>query len=148
MGYRSYVSDPVRHDHRACRVWLVPHDVRRMNGYTINLPALCKNQNFLPEEVVSSELVFPEGAVPNSQLLWIRVELTSGKRKFITLGLVDFYDYISLPESSIGGWTDGDRGSDYSGLNARYETNDSGSDDEVSVEVQHDAKSIETLVEA
>lgn len=89
-------------------------------GYEINLEHLCKNQVFSPAQVVSSELVFPRGAVPNSQILWVRVELTSNERKFITLPLRDFYEYISLPESSIGGWTEGHKGGEGSGLNARY----------------------------
>jgi hypothetical protein len=105
-------------------------------GYRINLDELCINQNFQPDQVVSSALVFPRGAVPNSHLLWVRIELTNGKRKFITLPLLEFHRYIELPESSIGGWTDGDRGSDHSGLNARYEVDDSGSEDTVSDELQ------------
>lgn len=119
-----------------------------MSGYTVNLDYLCRNQSFTPEEVVSSELVFPRGAVPNSQLLWIRVALISGGRKFITLALSDFYKYISLPESNIGGWIDGSRGSDHSGLNARYEIDHSGSGEEVSDDVQHNAKGSEESVEA
>lgn len=113
-----------------------------MIGYKINLEELCMNQAFNPEQVVSSELVFPAGAVPNSQLLWVRIALTSGKRQFITLPLREFHRFISLPESSIGGWTDGDRGSDYSGLNSRYETNNQGSGEPVSDELQLSAKGV------
>jgi len=118
-----------------------------VSGYTINIEELCRNQNFTAEQVVSSALVFPKGAVPNSMLLWIRLELTSGKRKFITLPLVDFYKYVDLPESSIGGWTDGDRGSDYSGLNARYEVDDTGSYESVSDELQLGAESATEVME-
>jgi hypothetical protein len=117
-----------------------------MRGYEINLEVLCSTQAFSVDQVVSSELVFPKGAVPNSMLLWVRIELTNGKRQFITLPLVDFYKYIDLPESSIGGWTDGDRGSDYSGLNARYEVDDSGSEEQVSDELQLSAKSVAETV--
>ena len=120
----------------------------RSLGYTIKLDFLCKNQNFTPEEVLSCDLVFPKGAVPNSQLLWVRVELIGGKRKFITLGLVDFYKYIELPESSIGGWTDGNRGSDYSGLNARYEVDHSGSEESLPDELQLSTEVIAESVEA
>jgi len=81
--------------------------------------------------------------VPNSMLLWIRVELTNGERKFVTLPLVDFYLYVELPESSIGGWTDGDRGSDYTGLNARYEVDDTGSSEEVSGELLDRTEGVE-----
>ena len=114
-----------------------------MSLYTINLEHLCRNQGFAPEQVVSSELVIPKGAVPNSMLLWIRVELTNGERKFVTLPLVDFYLYVELPESSIGGWTDGDRGSDYTGLNARYEVDDTGSSEEVSGELLDRTEGVE-----
>ncbi len=130
---------------RTCGVRLVPHDV--MQGYEINLEYLCRNRRFKPAEVVSSELVIPKGAVPNSMLLWIRVELSSGDRKFVTLPLVDFYRYVELPESSIGGWTDGDRGSDYSGLNARYEVDHTGSNESVSGSVLDSAESVEEVVE-
>ena len=85
--------------------------------------------------------------MPNSQLIWLRIELTSGKRKFLTLPLSEFYRFISLPESSIGGWTDGDRGSDYTGLNARYEVDDSGGGDKVQGEVLDGAEGIEATVE-
>ena len=115
--------------------------------YTINLDYLCRNQNFTPEEVVSSELVYPKGAVPNAMLLWVRLELINGKRQFVTLPLVDFYKYVNLPESSIGGWTDGDRGSDYSGLNARYEVDHSGSEEPVSDELQLGTESTTPTVE-
>jgi hypothetical protein len=118
-----------------------------MIGYTVNLNELCLNQNFGPDQVVSSELVFPAGAVPNSMLLWVRIELTSGKRRFITLPLVEFHRFIDLPESSIGGWTDGDRGSDYSGLNARYEVDHTGSEEPVSDELQLSTESTEEIVE-
>jgi hypothetical protein len=116
-------------------------------GYVINLNELCLHQAFGPDQVVSSELVFPKGAVPNSMLLWIRLELTSGKRQFVTLPLVDFYKYVDLPESSIGGWTDGDHGSDYSGLNARYEVDHSGSEEPVSDELQLSPEVAEEPVE-
>ena len=116
-------------------------------SYTIKLEELCETQPFSADQVVSSELVFPKGAVPNSQLLWVRVELDSGDRKFVTLSLSRFYEYIELPESSIGGWTDGNRGSDYTGLNARYEANNTGSVTEVSGELQHSPEGAEEAVE-
>jgi len=119
-----------------------------MLGYQINLKKLCRNQRFNESQVVSSELVFPQGAVPNAQILWIRVELTSGERKFITVPLAQFYEYIDLPESSIGGWTDGDRGSDYSGLDSRHEIVNPGSGKEVRSELQLGAESTEESVEA
>ncbi len=87
-----------------------------MSGYEIDLDHLCRNQSFLPEEVVSSDLVFPKGAVPNSQLLWIRIELKSGDKTFVTRSLAEFHDLVKLPESSIGGWTEGERGSDAANL--------------------------------
>ena len=118
-----------------------------MLGYTVNIEEVCLKQGFAPEQVVSSELVFHAGAVPNSQLLWLRIELTSGKRQFVTLPLKEFHRFISLPESSIGGWTDGNRGSDYSGLNSRYETDDQGSDESVSDELQLGTKSVKETVE-
>lgn len=96
-------------------------------GYELNLEKICHNQRFGVSQVVSSELVFPKGAVPNAQLLWVKVELTSGERIFVTLPLRDFYEYVDLPLSSIGGWTDGDRGSDYAGLDPRYVADDTGS---------------------
>lgn len=117
-----------------------------MHGYEINLEYLCRNQRFNPAEVVSSELVIPKGAVPNSMLLWIRVELISGDRKFVTLPLVDFYRYVELPESSIGGWTDGNRGSDYTGLNARYEVDHTGSSEPVSSELFDGTERVEEAV--
>jgi hypothetical protein len=117
------------------------------HGYSINLEELCLNQQFAPDQVVSSELVFPAGAVPNSMLLWVRIELKGGVRKFITLPLVEFYRFVDLPESSIGGWTDGNRGSDYSGLNARYEVDHSGSEETVSNELQLSTESAEEVVE-
>mgnify|MGYP001825274950 CR=1 FL=1 len=131
---------------RTYGVRLAPHDV--MRGYEINLEYLCRNRRFKPAEVVSSELVIPKGAVPNSMLLWIRIELISGDRKFVTLPLVDFYRYVELPESSIGGWTDGDRGSDYSGLNARYEVDHSGSGEKVSGELLDGAEGSTEAVES
>ena len=100
---------------------LVRNDVILVRNYNIKLDVVCRNQRFRPQEVVSSELVFPKGAVPNSQLLWIKVELISGERKFVTLPLRDFYDYIELPESSIGGWTDGELGTDEAGMRAHLE---------------------------
>jgi hypothetical protein len=100
-------------------------------GYALNLAEICKREKFNPEDVVTAELVFPKGAVPNAQLIWVRVEVKSGDRKFITLPLRDFYQYVDLPTSSIGGWTDGDRGSDRTGLNARYEIVHSGGAEEV-----------------
>lgn len=98
--------------------------------------------------VLSSDLVIPSGAVPNSMLLWIRIELTSGDRKFITLPLVDFYQYVGLPESSIGGWTDGGRGSDHSGLNARYEADHSGGGEAIPDELQQRTKSVAATMES
>lgn len=83
-----------------------------MLGYTINLEELCKNQSFSLSQVVSSELVFPSGAVPNSRILWFRLQLTNGERKFVTRSLADFYKYVDLPVSSIGGWTEGEAGVD------------------------------------
>lgn len=111
---------PDSHIPRPHRAGLVCDDVMASEPYTINLDELCLNQAFKPGQVVSSDLVFPRGAVPNSQLLWVRIELKSGERKFVTLPLTEFYRFVSLPESSIGGWTDGNRGSDFSGLDARY----------------------------
>lgn len=116
-------------------------------GYTIKLDVVCKNQKFNPEDVVSSELVFPSGAVPNAQLIWVRVELTNGERKFITLSLRDFYQYVELPTSSIGGWTDGDRGSDRTGLNPRYEIVHSGGAEEVHSRVLDGPESAAQAVE-
>lgn len=118
-----------------------------VKGYTINLDSVCKTQRFKPEEVVQSDLVFPKGAVPNAQILWVRVELQNGERKFITLSLRDFYKYVNLPESSIGGWTDGDRGRDRTGLNARYEVDHSGSSEEVRETVLDGTESLEETVE-
>lgn len=129
------------------RRWLVRDDVMDL-GYTINLEYLCRNQDFAPQEVVSSDLVFPRGAVPNSRILWVRVELTNGTRKFITQPLLEFYRLVELPESSIGGWTDGDRGSDYSGLNARYEVDHSGSEESLPDELQLSAESASEAVAA
>jgi hypothetical protein len=119
-----------------------------MKGYTLNLDVICKNQSFSAAQVVSSDLVFPRGAVPNAQLLWVRIELDSGERKFITLSLGKFYEYVQLPESSIGGWTDGDRGSDYSGLNSRYEVDHSGSSEALPDELQLGTESAEATVES
>ena len=119
-----------------------------LTGYTIKLEELCRHQSFGVEQVTSCDLVYPKGAVPNPQILWVRVELTSGERKFITLPLLEFYRFVQLPESSIGGWTDGDRGSDYSGLNARYEVDHTGSDDKVSDELQLSPEGAEETVEA
>lgn len=101
-------------------------------GYDINLSWICRNQKFNPDQVVSATLVFPKGAVPNSQLIWIRLELTNGQREFVTLPLSLFHEYIKLPESSIGGWTDGDHGSHSSGHLARYAIDDPSGSDEVS----------------
>jgi hypothetical protein len=100
-------------------------------GYEVDLEYICRNQRFTPAQVVSSELVYPKGAVPNSQLIWIRIELTNKERQFITMALTDFHKYITLPQSSIGGWTDGEVGSDYAGLDSRYKVVDQGSSDEV-----------------
>ena len=116
-------------------------------GYEINLEALCEFQNFSPDQVVSSDLVFPTGAVPNAQILWVRIELTSDERKFITLPLSDFYKFVTLPESSIGGWTDGERGHDRSGHVTRYALDDSGDSEETQHELQHGAESAEEAVE-
>ncbi len=82
------------------------------NGYSIRLDELCKNQSFSPSQVVSSELVYPKGAVPNSQLLWIRVVLTNEEVKFVTLSLSEFHTYVELPTSRLGGLADGDYGSE------------------------------------
>lgn len=119
-----------------------------MKGYRLNLDVVCKNQRFKPEEVVKSDLVFPKGAVPNSQLIWVRIELVNGERKFITLPLRDFYMYVDLPTSSIGGWTDGDRGRDRTGLNARYEVDHSGGGGEVSGSLLDGSEGTEEAVEA
>ena len=86
--------------------------------YKIKLEQVCKNQRFQPEEVVQSLLVFPKGAVPNPQILWVRIDLKNGERKFVTLPLQDFYEYIELPSSSIGGWTEGEIGTDEAGMRA------------------------------
>jgi len=118
-----------------------------MSGYSINLDYLCRNRNFSPEQVVSSDLVVPSGAVPNSMLLWIRIELSSGDRRFLTLPLVEFHKYVSLPESSIGGWTDGSRGSDSSGLDARYANYNSGGGEEIPDELQQRTKSVAAAVD-
>lgn len=101
-----------------------------MDRYAINLDELCRNQSFKPEEVVSSDLVYPRGAVPNSQLIWVRVDLASKERKFITLPLLEFHRYVSLPDSSIGGWTEGDLGTDAANTAhlEKYAIGDSGSD--------------------
>lgn len=112
-------------------------------GYAVNLTEVCKNQRFSPSQVVSSELVYPKGAVPNAQLVWLRIELESGDKTFVTLPLRDFHTYISLPESSIGGWTDGDRGSDNSGHYTRYAIDDSVSGESVSDELQQRAEGAE-----
>lgn len=72
-------------------------------GYTINLVALCATRNFTPSQVDDAELVFPKGAVPNSLLLWVRVSLTNNEKRFITLPLTEFYKYVDLPHSNLGG---------------------------------------------
>ena len=115
-------------------------------GYSINLEYLCRNQSFDASQVVSSELVFPKGAVPNAQLIWVRIELQSGDRKFITLPLTEFYQYVDLPESSIGGWTDGEIGSDIFGLDPRYAIVDPGGSEEVQDELQHSPEGAEAPV--
>lgn len=139
-------------------------------GYEINLEELCHNQNFQPFQVVSSDLVFPKGAVPNARIIWIRVELTNGERKFVTKALADFYTYVDLPESSIGGWTEGDRGtdsmmdkrldivagpqgeddgsrrSDHAGHDAGDEDDDSGGGDEAPSEILDGAESTAATV--
>lgn len=84
-------------------------DMRHL-GYTVNLEQLCVHQKFNPEDIATAELVYPNGAVPNAQLIWVRTELKNGDRKFITLPLQHFHEYIELPVSSIGGWTTGERG--------------------------------------
>lgn len=109
--------------------------------YEVKLSALCDAQRFEESQVVSSELVYPKGAVPNAQLIWFRVELTNGERMFITKPLSQFYEYVQLPESSIGGWTDGDRGRDSTGHFTRYALDDSGDGEEVSGELQRSAES-------
>ena len=114
MVYRCITTDHGRSDALPNSPWLVRDDVMGL-GYEINLEEVCLNQSFTATQVVSSELVFPRGAVPNAQILWIRIELTNGERKFITKSLASFYDFVSLPESSIGGWTEGSKGIDTSG---------------------------------
>lgn len=76
-------------------------------GYAINLPALCERQTFTPDQVESAELVYPKGAVPNSMLLWVMVKIAGQERRYITLPLADFYKYVDLPESNLGGLVDG-----------------------------------------
>lgn len=122
-GGMGILSDDISDDHV---FW------RGDSGYDIDLTWVCRNQKFEPNQIVSADLVYPRGAVPNSQLIWIRVELTNGKREFLTLPLSLFHEYIKLPESSIGGWTDGDHGSDSAGHHARYALDDSGDSDETS----------------
>ena len=115
-------------------------------GYEINLEEVCSTKDFTPEQIVSCDLVFPNGAVPNSQLLWLRIELTNKERKFLTLPLADFHRFVKLPASSIGGWTDGHRGRDSTGHFARYALDDSGDGDEASGELQHGAEGAEEVV--
>ena len=117
-------------------------------GYAINLERLCKFQNFNSDQIVSAELVFPSGAVPNAQVLWVRIELTNKERKFVTLPLVDFYEFVTLPESSIGGWTDGDRGLDRAGHFTRYALDDSSDGNEASGELQYGSEGAKEAVEA
>ena len=102
-----------------------------MTGYTIKLDHLCRNQSFSEAQVVSSELVYPRGAVPNSQLLWVRVQLTNGEAKFITVPLREFYEYVELPESRLGGLVDGSYGSDIQRHLAGYAVDDTSSGEEV-----------------
>ena len=66
--------------------------------------------------------------MPNSQILWVRCDLTSGERKFVTLPLRDFYEYIDLPVSSIGGWTEGELGTDEAGMRSHLEKYKHGGD--------------------
>jgi hypothetical protein len=73
--------------------------------------------------------------------------LTNDERKFVTLPLRDFHQYVDLPTSSIGGWTDGDRGSDIFGLDPRYEVDDSGSGSEVSGALLDGTEGAEETVE-
>lgn len=75
-------------------------------GYKVNLQELCKTQNFDPDQVVNAELVFPKGAVPNSKLIWLRIDLTNKVSKHITLPLSEFHKYVILPESTLGGILD------------------------------------------
>lgn len=117
-----------------------------MRSYSINVEKLCETQRFNASQVVLSELVFPKGAVPNAQIIWFKMELSSGERVFLTKPLQDFYEYVELPESSIGGWTDGDIGTDSSGHESRYAIDDSGGSEPVSGEVQHGTKSVEEVV--
>lgn len=117
------------------------------SGYEINLSWICRNQSFSPDQIVSADLVFPKGAVPNSQLIWIRIELTNEERQFLTLPLSLFHEYIRLPESSIGGWTHGDHGSDSAGHFARYAIDDQGSGDEASGSVLDGAEGAADAVE-
>lgn len=72
-------------------------------GYTINLEALCATQTFSPSQVTDAELVFPKGAVPNSLLLWARLTMDNGEKRFVTLPLTQFYEFIDLPLSNLGG---------------------------------------------
>lgn len=107
-----------------------------MSIYEVNLEELCFTQKFRPEQVTEVDLVFPRGAVPNAQLLWFRVKLNNDEQLFLTKSLQDFYKFVSLPESSIGGWTDGDRGQDSTGHLTRYALDDSGDGNETSGELQ------------
>jgi hypothetical protein len=71
--------------------------------YEVDLEYLCKTLDFVPEQVVSAGLVYPRGSVPNKKLMWIKVELTNEETKWITRPLADFYEYIRLPKSNLGG---------------------------------------------
>jgi hypothetical protein len=117
-------------------------------GYDINLEEMCRNQAFSADQVISAQLVFPKGAVPNAQIIWVKIELSNLERKFVTLPLSEFYRFVSLPESSIGGWTDGDRGSDNSGHFSRYAIDHSGGSEEIPGELQRGAKGDAEIVEA
>lgn len=110
-------------------------------GYEIKLDFLCRNQDFSPSQVVSSELVYPKGAVPNPLLFWVRVKLSSKEVRFITLPITQFYDYVQLPESKLGGLVDGNYGSDIQRHVAGYALDDRSGSEEAQGELQHSSES-------
>lgn len=112
-----------------------------MKGYEIKLDHLCRNQDFAPAQVVSSELVYPKGAVPNPLLMWVRVTLTNEDTRFITLPLTQFYEYVQLPESKLGGLVDGNYGSDIQRHLSGYALDDSGDSPEAQRELQRSSES-------
>jgi hypothetical protein len=87
--------------------------------YQVNLDALCEHLDFKPSQVETAQLVYPRGAVPNPEIIWVRVELKGGERKFVTKPLLDFYKYIKLESSDIGGWVSGERGTEGVGQDLR-----------------------------